>query len=376
MGQPATTSNCASASSQPSGSRPPKADFTGIPIVDFALLDTDPSAYYDQLRYALEDVGFVVFVNVPGFEDPFQKELFALAECLYSEPQPWKDALGTQNSYALRGYFRADDIPGPHKAHAEAYRFGLDLPSPTGDDVPFWLRLHEGPNQWPAEEDLPRFRQLMETLFSRYHALNLALNDQISHLLGIPTSVMNSYFPEKTEFNSAIWHYFPVTPEILAAAQNGFAQGMHEHRDPSTFLTCLIQSRPGLEVQNHAGEWIGVPMIEGGVVCNIGMQLMKLTGGKLVATTHRVNTLSISEDRYTIPYVLSTKLEKEVRPLPQFADGNLAKDHVAPNPKILKLMSIADPLERSGYARLSLFPAVARKLYPREFERAHELGLM
>lgn len=67
--------------------------------------------------------------------------------------------------------------------------------------------------------------------------------------------------------------------------------------DPGSFLTCLIQSRPGLQVQNHMGEWINVPMVKGAVVCNTGMQLMLLTGGKLVATTHRVNTLKIDEDR-------------------------------------------------------------------------------
>ena len=74
--------------------------------------------------------------------------------------------------------------------------------------------------------------------------------------------------------------------------------------------------------------------------------------------------------------MLSTKLDKTVVPLPQFAHGDAAKFHVAPNPKILKLMSISDPLERSGYARLSLFPAATRKLYPKEFEQAHQMGLM
>lgn len=31
------------------------------------------------------------------------------------------------------------------------------------------------------------------------------------------------------------------------------------------------------------------------------MQFMRLTGGKLVATTHRVNTLKIDQDRYVYP---------------------------------------------------------------------------
>ncbi|KAI0659129.1 Clavaminate synthase-like protein [Cubamyces menziesii] len=344
-------------------------DFGSIPTVDFSLATSDSENYYHQLRHALEEVGFVIFVNVPGFEDTFQRVVFAAAEELFSRPDSWKDKLSASHSYALRGICAA---------HAEAYRFGADLPAPIGGDTPFWKKLHQGPNQWPAEEDLPtfKFRHLMETLFERYQALNLTLNDHICKLLDIPQPVLNAYFPDTYEFNSAIWHYFPVNSTILSGAQNGFAQGMHEHRDPSTFLTCLIQSRPGLQVQNHAGAWIDVPHVEGGVVCNIGMQLMRLTGGKLVATTHRVNTLLIDKDRYTIPYVLSTKLDKPVETLPQFSGADVAKEHIAPNAKILRLASISDPLERSGYARLTLFPAMAKKLYPKEFQRAEELGLL
>lgn len=92
--------------------------------------------------------------------------------------------------------------------------------------------------------------------------------------------------------------------------------------------------------------------------------------------TYRITDAQWYLDSFTIPYVLSTKLDKEVVPLAQFADGNTAKSHVAPNARILRLMNIADPLERSGYARLTLFPAITQKLYPDEFQHAHELGLV
>ena len=96
----------------------PKRDFNEVPIIDFSLADKDPSAYLEQLRFALEDVGFGVFVNVPGFESGFQKEIFTLAGGLFSKPREWKEALGTSTSYALRGHFRADDIQGGHKANS------------------------------------------------------------------------------------------------------------------------------------------------------------------------------------------------------------------------------------------------------------------
>lgn len=39
-----------------------KKDFEAVPIIDFALSKTNPSAYFDQLKFALEDVGFGVSV--------------------------------------------------------------------------------------------------------------------------------------------------------------------------------------------------------------------------------------------------------------------------------------------------------------------------
>ncbi|EKM53030.1 uncharacterized protein PHACADRAFT_210773 [Phanerochaete carnosa HHB-10118-sp] len=353
--------------------------FDKIPIVDWAVSESDPAIFYEQLRSAFEDVGFGMFINVPGFDDEFQQKIFAHADQLYSKPQAWKDAISTAKSNALRGYFRGDDIAGDNKAHSEGYRFGTELPVPVAqgdEEIPFYRKLQEGPNQWPAEADMPGFRLAIETLFERYISLNLKLNKHICTLLDIPEAVLDEYYTDFVDFTSVIWHYLPLTPEMQATAKNGFVKGMHEHRDPSTLYNCLIQSRPGLQVQNHAGEWIDVPLVKGGVVCNIGLQLMKLTGGKFVATTHRVNTLKIDKDRYTIPYAFSTRLEKPVLPLPKFVGGDAAKYHVPPNPKIVRLLSIENPLVRGGYARLTLFPAASKKLYPKEWAEAKEMGIL
>jgi isopenicillin N synthase-like dioxygenase len=151
---------------------------------------------------------------------------------------------------------------------------------------------------------------------------------------------------------------------------------MHAHRDSSTFLTTLIQSRPGLQVQNHKGEWLDVPMVDGGVIVNIGMKFMQLTGGHLVATNHRVNTLNIDADRYTIPYVLTPRLDAIIKPLPQFARPEAAKEHAPASAATLKLMAIEDPCVRSGFARITLFPAATQKLYPKEFQQALDMGII
>jgi hypothetical protein len=92
-----------------------------------------------------------------------------------------------------------------------------------------------------------------------------------------------------------------------------------------------------------------------------------------ISKTHDDSRQPIS---FTIPYVLSTRLEKEIVPLPQFASPDAAKAHFTPNPKIALLMGIKDPLLRSGYARLTLFPAATSRLYPKEFEEARQMGIV
>jgi len=357
----------------------PKADFDAVPVIDFALSKTDRAEYFKQLKFACEDVGFGVFKNVPGFEDSYQKQIFELADKLFTKPQEWKDALSTSESPALRGYWHAGRIEAVHKAHAEAFRFGSERPAPGALDdpsVPFWLKLHEGPNQWPSEEDIPRFRHLIEIFFENMREFILVLTEHLSEHLGVPNSVLEDYFPDDAQFTSVFWHYFPCTAEMRQEAKNDFVTGIHEHRDPSTFFTLLIQNRLGLQAQNHKGVWIDIPMVEGGVVFNIGMPLDKFTGGKMIATNHRVNTLKVDAERYTLGYARSTKLDKRVIPLPQFASPESAKMHSAPNPKMERLMAVKDPLTQSGYARMLLFPAAAKKLYPKEYEEARQMGIV
>jgi hypothetical protein len=38
----------------------PKADFDAVPVIDFSLAKTDRTAYFKQLKFAVEDVGFGV----------------------------------------------------------------------------------------------------------------------------------------------------------------------------------------------------------------------------------------------------------------------------------------------------------------------------
>jgi hypothetical protein len=97
------------------------------------------------------------------------------------------------------------------------------------------------------------FRHSVETFFAKMHQLIILLTQHLSEHLRVPIDVLEDCFPDDGQFSSVLWHYFPFTPEIRNEAKDGFANGMHPHRDPSSFFNLLIQNRIGLQMRNHKG---------------------------------------------------------------------------------------------------------------------------
>lgn len=72
------------------------------------------------------------------------------------------------------------------------------------------------------------------------------------------------------------------------------------HTD-SGLLTLLHQDATGgLEVRNADGEWIAAPYVPNSIVVNVGDLMAKMSGGKFVATMHRVR--SSNAERYSVPF--------------------------------------------------------------------------
>jgi isopenicillin N synthase-like dioxygenase len=72
------------------------------------------------------------------------------------------------------------------------------------------------------------------------------------------------------------------------------------HTD-SGLLTLLHQDATGgLEVRNANGDWISAPYIPGSIVVNVGDLMAQMSGGRFVATFHRVR--SSSNERFSVPF--------------------------------------------------------------------------
>lgn len=82
------------------------------------------------------------------------------------------------------------------------------------------------------------------------------------------------------------------------------------HTD-SGLLTLLHQDTTGgLEVLNSEGAWIPVPHVPGSIVVNVGDLMAQMSGGRFVATMHRVR--SAPTERFSVPFFSEPGVEAMV----------------------------------------------------------------
>jgi isopenicillin N synthase-like dioxygenase len=165
-----------------------------------------------------------------------------------------------------------------------------------------------GPNVWP---DVDGFA---EAVTDYYHAV-LDLGHQLLWAFAVALGEDPDTFTRhatKTPSQLRLVHYpFDEDAEDVL--------GIGAHTDYECF-TLLKPTAPGLEVLNGAGEWVDVPPVPDTFVVNVGDMLELWTNGAYVATSHRVR--KVRQERYSFPLFFNVDYHTEVKPLPQFVNGD------------------------------------------------------
>jgi len=176
----------------------------------------------------------------------------------------------------------------------EQFEFSNELEDECQDPLSF-QRLR-GPSQWPDPEILPQFRQVLTAYHNEVTALSYRFVQLVAEALELSGSAFDSLFTGNPQHRVKVVRYSPST--------NGQDQGVGPHKDSSGWWTFLLQAdeQAGLEVLNHAGEWVSAPPIEGTFIVNIGQGFEVATGGRCPATTHRVVSPSNGKERYSVPF--------------------------------------------------------------------------
>ncbi|KAJ6011539.1 Gibberellin 20-oxidase [Penicillium sp. IBT 35674x] len=274
--------------------------FSSVPVVDVGHLASEASEQeLATLSKRLHDVfattGFAYLTNAPLSYS--HEQVLDMSRAFFALPEEEKMKLAKRsfrkdhkNTY--RGYFPTQ----PELANdnlKEGFEIGPSQPIHTQPTTCSKFNLAE-PNVWPDATTFP-MRSALETLYTELQALASKLLSLLAISLDKPSDYFAPYLDDSLS-TLRLLHY----PANASTASGSGPSGPEvklsctPHTD-SGILTLLHQdSSGGLEVRNAQGEWVSAPYIPGSLVVNIGDLMAKVSGGRFVATMHRVRAPGLS----------------------------------------------------------------------------------
>lgn len=291
------------------------AAFDRIPLIDIGpLFGNDAEAKTktaSELADAAGNVGFLYITN-HGIAPALIERLEAAAADFFALPLETKQKYFIGKSTCHRGYVPTgeegyyNDEPGKVDLK-EAFDLALDLPATDPDYLAGNRML--GPNVWPAE--LPSFKADVKAYYDAALALGNVMFRGFALALGLPETYFEPLVTKPTS-QLRLVHY----PQNDTGDTSGF--GIGPHTDFECF-TILHATKPGLQVQNPAGDWIEAPPIPGAFVVNIGDMLEAWSNGRFVATGHRV--LKTPIERFSFPLFCALDYHTVVKPMLEFVSA-------------------------------------------------------
>ena len=312
--------------------------FSSLPIIDLTALSAqDPSSSdLKDLSTQLYDVssttGFAYLTNAPlSFS---HEDVFALAGDFFRIGEMEKTRLAKKtfvpsNKNTYRGYFPTQ--PGQQDNLKEGFEMGppTNVPSKTASRGQKF-DLAE-PNVWPEEISFQGGRARLEKLYTEIQSLSATLLSLLAISLGKPADFFSRYLTSSLS-TLRLLHYPPQSKP--QDSEGGEVQLCCTPHTDSGILTLLHQDPTGgLEVRNAEGEWVPAPYVPGSIVVNIGDLLASVSGGRFVATMHRVRTSDIGMSRadgmgrFSVPFFFEPGEDCVVRSV-DGGDGVIYGDYV------------------------------------------------
>lgn len=275
-------------------------DTLPLSIVDISGLASDEATDRIAVARALDDAcrrsGFLYLRGVQIDAAPGER-LLRTARRYFAQDMAAKMACYIGHSSNHSGYVPAgeEEFGGGTRDLKEAYDVNNDYLSETG------RRPLLGPNLWP---NLPGFRDDI----SAYYRHMTAVGRQLFGAFALALELDEDHFAPQLRHppNQLRLIHYPLAP----AAED--RPGIGAHTDYECF-TLLFATAAGLQVMDRAGAWIDVPLVEGAMVMNIGDMMELMSGGRWLATTHRVK--KVAEERYSFPMFFTCDYDHVVAPL-------------------------------------------------------------
>jgi isopenicillin N synthase-like dioxygenase len=349
------------------------SSFTSVPVLDYSQLSAPETRplFIDQLQHALINVGFFYLSN----HNVDASDLISLIPNFFALPQEQKENIKMANSPHFLGYSKLGaEFTKGKVDHREQIDLATEHVCRWKEGDPEHYKLW-GPPQWPDENAIPGFKEVVNTYLNRVATLSYETASLIGEALGLGPKGLSQFYdaPELMQHRAKIVQYPPT---------ENYDQGVGPHYDAG-FLTFLLQASPhaGLQVQNLTGDWIDVPPIPNTFVVNIGKALEFVTQGLARATSHRVLSPTGTSPRYSVPFFQNIGLDiKLAEHVLQFPPEILALRDARGEPAKTDSVNFTEfDQEPSGkvnlIGRVKSHPDVAQRHYPELFAAIFPNGL-
>lgn len=244
-----------------------------------------------QVSRACRETGFLR-ISGHGIDTALQPAIESASREFFALPEEEKAHISMEHGgRAWRGWFPLGGELTSGEADAkEGIYFGTDLPI-TDQRVLARTPLH-GPNLYPAR---PReLGGLVDDWMTATTEVGQLLLGAMASGLGLQWDWFDRWCADPVVM-FRIFHY----PQ--PSGGDAAAWGVAEHTDYG-LLTLLAQDNTGgLDVKGPDG-WVEVPPERGGLVCNLGDMVQRVTGGIYRSTLHRVRRPT--RDRISMPLFL------------------------------------------------------------------------
>jgi len=278
---------------------------TTIPSLDLSRFYSDPEAFVQEMGEAYQAWGFAGITH-HGIDKNIIINALRASEKVFALPDETKKQYFKDNG-GTRGYTPFGTEVAKNAEHVDLKEFwhvGREIEGePPHKDLT--------PNVWP--EEVPEFKIAMLALYTELDKLSRTLLRAFALFIGED----QHYFDDKVNFGNSILrplHYPPILDPNLPNVRAG------AHEDINLITLLVGSEQEGLEVLNKKGEWVGISMIEGTIICNVGDMLQRLTNHVLPSTTHRVvnpKGEAGKVSRFSIPFFVHPNPGTSLDALPQ-----------------------------------------------------------
>ena len=273
-----------------------------IPRIDAEAMARGDTQTMADVAEAATGVGFMVVENT-SLSAERVREAIETYRAFFRLPESSKKQVdmartGSNRGWGAEGSEQVDPNANPDFKQVFDCGFQVSADHPHAGETVY------APNIWP---DDPEFRRIISAYYDD------ALDVAAAVLNGVVRAVGSDpdYFAQAFAHPMALLrgNYYPSRPDWAGDKDFGIAT----HTDYGCVTLLAADGSPGLEVRQRGGGWLPLAAEPGAFAINFGEMLEFWTGGRIVATPHRV--VGGSNERISIPMFYNPSFDTNVAPL-------------------------------------------------------------